>query len=325
MLRREKPITLKGSASSLCNNLSVLVFEDKRQISYAVTHKYAVNVLTASTDGTSVTAKQVVCKEPSATQGNPFLMQAKWVTTASRCILVLTTQRGIQMFEPDGSAMIYWHGLSDTGDTSSTNFARGVTGVGDCVCIGTESGKILVFNIPAKGTNITLKNTLKGHSSPVCDLTSEGNVIASSDNQGNIFIWKFSGSDAQQVASISGSGCPCNCLGLWKGVVVGGYASGHLRVFSATTGKLGAEVTAHARSINAIDVATERGLVLSVSDDAFLRLWQLKPGNPPQIEYKHAENVTDLQLVGGKFVDPQGRALCLTGYDHNEIVFYVQA
>lgn len=76
MYRREKPIALKGSASSLCNNLSILVMPDKRQISYAVVHKYAVNVVAAATDGSSVTARQVICKEPSATQGNPFLMEA---------------------------------------------------------------------------------------------------------------------------------------------------------------------------------------------------------------------------------------------------------
>ena len=74
---------LKGSASSLCNNLSILVMPDKRQISYAVVHKYAVNVVVAATDGTSVTARQVICKEPSATQGNPFLMEA--------CIVVFSS------------------------------------------------------------------------------------------------------------------------------------------------------------------------------------------------------------------------------------------
>ncbi|XP_076461073.1 WD repeat domain 54-like [Babylonia areolata] len=325
MYRREKPIILKGSSSSLCNNLAVLVMADKRQISYAVVHKYAVNVVTASTDGSSVTARQVVCKEPSASLGNPFLMEAKWVQAASRCIMVLTTQRGIQMFEQDGSAMIYWHGLNDGSDNSSSNFARGVVAVGDCVCIGTESGKILVFGIPPKGTNVTLKNTLKGHSSPICDLSVEGNVMASSDNSGNILIWNFSGSDAKQMVSIAGSGSPCNSVRLWKGTVVAGYGSGHLRVFNAVSGKIGAEVTAHARSINAVDVAPEKGLVLSISDDSFMRVWKVTPGNVPQLEYQHSENVTDLQLVGGKFVDPQGRALCLTGYDHNEIIFFVKA
>ncbi|KAL8572681.1 hypothetical protein ACOMHN_049810 [Nucella lapillus] len=325
MYRREKPIVVKGSASSLCNNLSILVMPDKRQISYAVVHKYAVNVITASTDGSSVTSRQVICKEPSATQGNPFLMEAKWVQAASRTVMVLTTQRGIQMFEQDGSAMIYWHGLSDGSDSSSSNFARGVAAVGDCICVGTESGKILVFGIPSKGTNVTLKTTLKGHSSPLCDLTVEDNMMASGDSRGNIVVWSFSGSDAKQVASIAGSGSPCNALRLWKGTVVAGYGSGHMRVFNAASGKIGAEVTAHARAINGVDVAPDKGLVLTVSDDSFMRIWKVTPGNAPQLEYQHSENVADLQLVGGKFVDPQGRALCLTGYDNNEIIFYVKA
>lgn len=325
MYRREKPIALKGSSSSLSNNLSILVMSDKRQISYAVVHKYAVNVVSASTDGSSVTAKQVVCKEPSATQGNPFLMEAKWVHAGARCVLVLTTQRGIQMFEADGSAMIYWHGLSDTSDNCGSNFGRGIVGVGQSVCVGTESGKILVFSIPPKGTNVTLQNTLKGHTSPICDMAAEKDMLVSSDNAGNISVWKLSASDASQVASIAGSGSPCNSVCLWKGVIVAGYASGHLRLFNANTGRMGAEVTAHARCINAVDVASESGLVLTVSDDAFFRLWQIKQENIPHLDYKYAENVTDLQLTGGRFVDVNGRALCLTAYDHNEIIFYIHA
>lgn len=78
MYRREKPIVLKGSASALCNNLSVMAMPEKHQISYAVVHKFVVNFVTGTTDGSSVTSKQVVCKEPSATQANPFLMQARY-------------------------------------------------------------------------------------------------------------------------------------------------------------------------------------------------------------------------------------------------------
>ena len=54
---------------------------------------------------------------------------------------------------------------------------------------------------------------------------------------------------------------PCLSLGLWKDVVVGGYGCGHLRVFSASTGNITAEVTAHAKWINTIDIAKESGLV----------------------------------------------------------------
>ena len=58
---------------------------------------------------------------------------------------------------------------------------------------------------------------------------------------------------------------PCNSLAIWKDAVVAGFASGHLRVYSLSSGALGAEVTAHARAINAVDVANENGLVSFIS------------------------------------------------------------
>ena len=43
-----------------------------------------------------------------------------------------------------------------------------------------------------------------------------------------------------------------------------------------------------------------------------------------QIEFKFAECVTDLQLVGAKFVHNAGRAFCVTGYDNSDLIFFVQ-
>jgi hypothetical protein len=43
-----------------------------------------------------------------------------------------------------------------------------------------------------------------------------------------------------------------------------------------------------------------------------------------QIEYKYSESVTDLQLVGGQFIQKGGRGFCVTGYDNSEITFFVQ-
>ena len=54
---------------------------------------------------------------------------------------------------------------------------------------------------------------------------------------------------------------PCTSVCLWNNLVVGGYGSGHIRVFSAATGKMMVEIAAHARWIHAIDVAPETGLV----------------------------------------------------------------
>ncbi|BFZ00999.1 hypothetical protein BsWGS_04038 [Bradybaena similaris] len=326
MYRQDVPISLKSSASSLTNNLSVLPVPDRRQLLYLVVHKSLVNLVSAATDGSSVLGRQIACKEPAATTalGLPFLMQAKWVVLPSRTLLVLTTSRGIQIFEPDGVAMVYWHSLSDSLDKS--NYAKGVAGVGEkTLCVGTETGAILMFDVPPKGSNVILMDTVCKHEAPVSDLTSEKDVLASADDLGTIILWKFNGVKLSPVTSIRGTGWPCNSLALWRRVLIAGFASGHLRVYNANSGICGAEVLAHARTINAVDVSKENGMVLSVSDDTFFRVWRLKALNVPQIEFCHGESVKNAQLVGGSFVDGQGRALCVTGYDTNEIVFFVQA
>lgn len=44
-------------------------------------------------------------------------------------------------------------------------------------------------------------------------------------------------------------------------LIIGGYATGHIRVFSASSGALLIEACAHARWINAMDVCVNNGLV----------------------------------------------------------------
>ncbi|KAH9488357.1 WD repeat-containing protein 54 [Bulinus truncatus] len=322
MYHRDKPIILKSSASSLCNNLAVYILPDKRQISYAVVHRSIVNLTCATTDGNSVIGRQVLCKEPSASIGPPFILQSKWVHLPSRTLFVLTSTRGIQMFEPDGVTLVYWHSFGDSVDES--HVARGIAGVGEqFLCVGSDN-TILVFNVPPKGTNVQLSDTLSAHKSPITDLASDNDTLVSADGLGTIIAWKLKGSGLTQVSNMRGDGWPCNSLAIWKGIVVGGYASGHLRVYNANTGVIGAEVAAHARAVNAIDISKENGMVLSVSDDTFLKIWQLRPLNAPQIEYRSAESVIDLQLVGGRFVDDQGRVLCVTGYDNSDIIFFIK-
>lgn len=78
MYRKEKPLVLKSSASSLSNNLSVLVALEKGVLNYAVVHKAVVNIISASTDGSTVNSRNIVCKEPSAAQqSTPMIIQVK--------------------------------------------------------------------------------------------------------------------------------------------------------------------------------------------------------------------------------------------------------
>lgn len=50
-------------------------------------------------------------------------------------------------------------------------------------------------------------------------------------------------------------------LGLWNGLIIVGYSSGHIRIFDMSIGIIKVEIFAHARCINALDIAPSSGLV----------------------------------------------------------------
>jgi hypothetical protein len=76
MFKKSKPLALKSSASMICNNLTVLNNADRGSLNYASVHKYLINMVSTSTDGSQVTHKQVICKEPSASQqSSSMIMQ----------------------------------------------------------------------------------------------------------------------------------------------------------------------------------------------------------------------------------------------------------
>ena len=63
------------------------------------------------------------------------------------------------------------------------------------------------------------------------------------------------------VFVVGAASSPCSSVGLWNDLVIAGYGSGHLRVFSATNGKMCVEAAAHAKWVTSVDVAKSSGLV----------------------------------------------------------------
>lgn len=57
---------------------------------------------------------------------------------------------------------------------------------------------------------------------------------------------------------------PCSSVCFYKDFIIGGFATGHIRVFSAATGALCIEACAHGRWISAMDISVDSGLVRGV-------------------------------------------------------------
>uniref|UniRef100_A0A8C5NHS7 WD repeat-containing protein 54 beta-propeller domain-containing protein n=1 Tax=Gouania willdenowi TaxID=441366 RepID=A0A8C5NHS7_GOUWI len=304
MYHKEKSLQIKNSASALYNNLGVLRIAPKQLTYFTVVHANVVNMVSASWDGLNYSHRQLQSKEPNVATSTSLIMQAAFCALPSRDLLVVTSQKGIQIYESDGSIMVYWHALeTPETPTETAVFARGISAVWEnYICVGVSSGAILVFDIPSKGTPI-LNNT-----------------------NCNLCLWK-SGEEFQVLNKIPGFDMSCSSVKLWKGTVVAGYGSGQIRLYEAVTGILHAEVNAHARWIYSLDIAPFSGLLLSAAEDSLVRVWHLSmtpETNTVEVAHLHNECVTDTQICGAKFCDGDGYAFAVTGYDLSEIIRYVQ-
>ena len=54
---------------------------------------------------------------------------------------------------------------------------------------------------------------------------------------------------------------PCTCLCFWDTLLIGGFTNGQIVIYNSDSGAKLIEIAAHARSINALDVAPDSGLV----------------------------------------------------------------
>ncbi|TRY97839.1 hypothetical protein DNTS_014970 [Danionella cerebrum] len=283
MYHKEKSIQIKSSASALYNNLSVLRIAPRCLTYFTAVHANVVNMVSASWDGLNYSHRQLQAKEGNVATSSSLIMQAAWCVLPPRDLLVLTSQKGIQMYESDGSIMVYWHAL-DTPETPTAKavFARGIAAVREkYICVGVSSGSVLVFDIPCKGSNITLSEVLEEHKEAITDMASECSGsseciadLVSADDSGLLCVWK-AGEDFQLLNKIPGFDTSCSSVKLWKGTVIAGYGTGQIRLYEAVTAILHAEVNAHARWIYSVDIAPFTGLLLSAAEDSWVRVWHL--------------------------------------------------
>uniref|UniRef100_A0A8C0J3D8 WD repeat domain 54 n=1 Tax=Chelonoidis abingdonii TaxID=106734 RepID=A0A8C0J3D8_CHEAB len=323
MYRKERSVPLKSSSSALYNNLSVLPLRDKQLTYFAAVHGSSVSLASAAPGGLSVSHRQLQAKEGAGVGCNSsFPFQASWCVLPSRVLLVLTSQKGIQV-----RVLLPFLGSGKGG--AQAVFARGIAAAsGRFICVGTSSGLVLVFDVPSKGTNITLSEVLEEHRDSITDITSEDGAadLVTADDSGALCVWKAK-EEFSLLTRISAFGWTCSSVKLWNGVIAAGYGNGQIRLYEATGGALRATVSAHARWIYALDLAPLTGKLLSGAEDSYVQIWKLSRSPDTgdiEIEHCHSECVTDTQLCGARFCDPEGNSFAATGYDLSEIVRYGQ-
>ncbi|XP_069712833.1 WD repeat-containing protein 54 [Phaenicophaeus curvirostris] len=333
MFRKEPSVRLRSSAAALYNNLSVLCPPGRPAAAFCAVHGPGLSLATPAADGHASALRQLPARDSALAGTAAGITQAAWCVLPARVLLVLTSQKGIQMYESDGSIMVYWHALDVTEHPPAhAVFARGIAAAGGrFVCVGTSSGLVLVFDIPPKGTNITVSEVLEQHHDAITDIAAElgrapdgAGDLVTADDAGTLCVWS-SGEQFTLLGKIPGFGWSCSSVKLWNGIAAAGYGNGQIRLYEAATGVLRAEVDAHARWIYALDLAPHTGKLLSGAEDSFVHIWELsRDPDTDEIELRHchAECVTDTQVCGARFCDPEGNSFAVTGYDLSEIFLY---
>ena len=86
MYVKASPVTLKASASSLCNNMAILCSTEKQTITYAIVHKAFVCLANVAKGGIA-TQKQVSCKGEGAHSSSSVLQVSSEAVTFRVCHL----------------------------------------------------------------------------------------------------------------------------------------------------------------------------------------------------------------------------------------------
>ncbi|CAF1066577.1 unnamed protein product [Adineta ricciae] len=329
--KSSQSISVKWSASHFPNNLTVLRSAKSRVATYGVSHKSGFAMATVSEDGKKQIHGQVITRAigtdntPVADNDARFIahvVQAAFISLPVRSILVLACTKSVQIYDPEGTANLHIHMLDKTppGRIEASTYSRGIVGISqNLLCVGIHNGDILVFNIPPKGTNIFLKETLSGHQYGITGLVANDEYLVSSDTTGMILIWNIG--TMSQISNIQPTSTEgITSLAMWKNCIIASYANGMIQIFDVENAQIVGSITAHSRCINAID-CNDEGLVASVSDDCYVRVWQLTgDAEDLQIYHKCNHQIENSQLVGVKFLHLSQADIAISMYDSNEVI-----
>jgi WD40 repeat protein len=304
----------KASASLLPNNLSssegFLTYIHRSEVHLV---KNVHTSLVSTEKGSSMSIKAAYAEKDPISHARFCHLQMGDVQ------LVATLTGLIHVYDSDGQKLLHFHKLANTSDLAKEAQLRGIAHDGAAyVTIGSGKGDLLVFNITQKKLSLTRK--LTGHKDGITDLdlNLKENLLASADEAGNIALW--STKEAKEgaytkIADFKGTGDPCWSVQIGHGYVIGGYSTGHIRMFSLEKKQLSVEIAAHTRTINAIDIHPSLPMVIACSEDTYLSAWSIPATKGAQVKNLSMISTNSSLLTGCRFCGKDKTLVAVTAYD----------
>jgi len=300
------PLILKQTPSYLSNNLS------------------AFDSSLAFVSGSEVSLPHLNGEWRSITlQDESKCHQAKFVTLQTLTLLVLALDVGVQIWNASGTRMVFFLPLEGVIEFSpeEQKFTRGIAAVpyGSYIFVGTFTGDLIIISAQMEEDDrIEFLEAVPGHAAPISALAASQLHVVSADDEGSIIIRDVL-EGFQPLHTIQGQGMPVTSLAIREDLLVASYNTGHLRFFLLSTGSMIAEIAAHSRCINALDIHPEQPLLASIGDDTYLNIWTLpetdEGAQGEGMTLLFSEQVHDKLLTGVSFLNHETRHIATSAYD----------
>jgi len=216
------------------------------------------------------------------------------------CIVIITVSGLVHIYDDSGQKLLHFHKLQKSQVALGVREAhlRGIANDSNHLFIGSGSGEILMFSISSK--KFTLTKKIQAHkemiSSIECTFASTNSdekdkekekdtkekekekekevILVTADEAGAVIFWSVDQKEdgLTKIKEHTGEGYPCVSMCKGHGYVVCSFSNGLLRFYDLNSKKLKVEISAHARSINAIDIHPTKPMVVAVSEDSYIRL-----------------------------------------------------
>ncbi|KRZ26875.1 WD repeat-containing protein 54 [Trichinella pseudospiralis] len=184
-----------------------------------------------------------------------------------------------------------------------------------CTVAGCHAGTI--FRLSIKNDNAKLAGSWDEYKEPVVDMVTFRNWLVVADMKGDLLVFD---SELHCLKNIY-TGLSINRIISVNNWLACGTIIGQVVFYDIEKEAMLAEINAHSQPITDLDYSAGESLMLSTSEDSFVRVWKLENHTTPKVSCCFSTSVENVPIAGGCFTDAQGSSFLLSGYDYS-VMFY---
>ncbi|PAX57149.1 serine/threonine-protein kinase [Brunnivagina elsteri] len=166
--------------------------------------------------------------------------------------------------------------------------------------------------IASKDSDVFLKRTLTGHSSPVNSLaiSPDGNTLASGSSDKTIKLWNLA--TGEEIRTLTGHSHRIHSVAISPDgkTLVSGSSDKTIKLWNLAIGEEIRTLTGHSESVDSLAISPDGKILATSSYDNTIELWNLATGEQIRTLIGHSDSVSSLAI------SPDGKTLASSSWDN---------